>query len=49
MLCTLESLDETEYNLRNYVKKCTIFWINVIKFNKYDLRIDVIENVAQLL
>lgn len=25
MLCTLESLDETEYNLRNYVKKVYYF------------------------
>lgn len=45
MFCRLESFDEIEYNLRNYVKKCIIFWINVLKFSKCDLRIDVIENV----
>lgn len=48
MFCRLESLDETEYNLRNQVKKCTIFWIIVLKFSKCDLKIDVIENVTQL-
>lgn len=42
-------LDETEYNLRNRVKKCTILSVNVLEFSKCDLGIDVIENVTQLL
>lgn len=39
MFCRQESLDETEYYLRNHVKnvkKCTIFWVNVLKFSKCD-------------
>lgn len=46
MLWRLKGLDETKYNLRNHVKRCTIFWINVLKFTKCDLRIDEIENVV---
>lgn len=38
-------LDETEYNLRNRVKKCTIFLLNVLEFSKCDL----IKNITQLL
>lgn len=45
MFCRLESLDETEYNLINYVNKCT----TVLKLSKYDLGIDVVENITQLL
>lgn len=36
MFCRLECLNETEYNLRNHVIKCTIFWINVLKSSKCD-------------
>lgn len=42
----IKSLDETEYNLKKHVKKCTIFLVNVLEFSKCDLGIDVhvIEN-----
>lgn len=36
MFCRLECLNETEYNLRNHVIKCIIFWINVLKSSKCD-------------
>lgn len=45
----IKSLDETENNLRNHVKNCTIFLLNVLEFSKCDLGIDVIKNITQLL
>lgn len=48
MFCRIKSLDETEYSLRNHVKNGTIFWINVLKFGKCDLRIDVIKMYIML-
>lgn len=40
----IRSLDETEYNIRNHVKNCTIFLLNVLEFSKCDLEFDVIKN-----